>query len=46
MSVNVEIREGSVTGALAHRGRGAAPFIERALAGEGEPGCEVRLVFA
>jgi hypothetical protein len=46
--VNVEIREVSFAGALAHREWVAAPSIERALtlAGGGEPGCEVRLVFA
>jgi hypothetical protein len=46
--VNVEICEGSLTGALAHREWVAASSIERALtlAGGGEPGCEARLVFA
>ena len=45
--VKVEIREGTLTGALAHREWVAAPSIEWALtlAGGGEPGCEMRLVF-
>ena len=41
--VSVEIHEGALT----HRARVTAPSIERALriAGDGKPGCRVRLVF-